>query len=209
MNKWTEQEHVLSYLNMAGGIPHRTEGERVLLDHIPCNTRRVLDLGCGDGRLLALVFEDRPFAEGVAVDFSRTMLENARRRFSNSGNVTILEHNLDHPLPDLGRFDAVVSSFAIHHCTHERKRSLYQEAFAILEPNGIFCNLEHVSSPTARLHHRFLESLGQSVESEDPSKKLLDMETQLSWLRAIGFSDVDCYWKWLELALLIGYKPAG
>ena len=38
------------------------------------------------------------------------------------------------------------------------------------------------------------------------SDRPLDLETQLLWLREIGFADVDCYWKWLELALLGGAK---
>jgi tRNA (cmo5U34)-methyltransferase len=73
-------------------------------------------------------------------------------------------------------------------------------------PGGVFCNLEHVASPTVRLHHQFLEKLSVQPEQEDPSNKLLEVETQLSWLREIGFTDVDCHWKWRELALLGGRK---
>ena len=32
------------------------------------------------------------------------------------------------------------------------------------------------------------------------------LQTQLERLREIGFVDVDCYWKWRELALLVGHK---
>jgi len=207
-NLWDTPEHALDYLKCADSIPHRTEGEAVLLNCLPRPVGRVLDLGSGGGRLLSLVKLARPEAEAVAVDFSPTMLEQLRYRFGGDPEVQIVEHDLDEPLPSLGVFDAVVSSFAIHHVRHERKRSLYVEIFERLTPGGVFCNLEHVSSPTETLHRRFLAELGVRPEDEDPSNKLLDLDTQLNWLHQIGFTEVDCHWKWLELALLAGVKPA-
>jgi len=205
---WRSVDHALSYLARAHKIPHRAEGERVLLDHIPLGVKRILDLGTGDGRLLALLRIDRPGFEGVAIDFSETMLEAAKRHFATDKQIKVLKHDLNSPLPSsLGLFDAVVSCFAIHHCPHNRKHELYREAFEHLAPRGIFCNLEHVASPTPSLHNAFLNAIGFTPETEDKSNKLLDVETQLRWLREIGFIDVDCYWKWLEFALLIGVKP--
>ena len=206
-NEWRNVEHALDYLGRADGIPHRTEGEAALLEEVPTDAQRLLDLGTGDGRLLALLCLSRPQARGVAVDFSPTMLTKARERFEGDERIEVVEHDLAQTLPDLEPFDVVASSFAIHHLTHERKRSLYEEIWRLLRPAGVFLNLEHVDSPTARLHERFLEALGIAPADEDPSNKLLDVETQLRWLRDIGFEDVDCLWKWRELALLVGTKP--
>ena len=207
VNHWTNAEHALAYLANADAVPHRTEGEAALLELVPQHARRILDIGTGDGRLLGLLKIDRPQASAVALDFSPTMLLAARQRFAADPSVTVVEHDLDQRLPKLGRFDAVMSSFAIHHCVDQRKRSLYGEIFELLEPGGIFCNLAHVASPSPEMHLRFLDALGVAPEAEDPSNKLLDAETQLDWLRAIGFAHVDCYWKWSELALLVGFRP--
>jgi tRNA (cmo5U34)-methyltransferase len=206
--EWTNSACVSRYLKRADEFPHRMEGERVLLEHVSQDVRRVLDLGTGDGRLLAMLRAGRTEMHGVGLDFSEVMLEEARKRFADDEHVDLVQHDLSESLPELGRFDAVISSFAIHHLEHDRKRSLYAEVFDLLEPGGVFANFEHVASPTHDLHVAFFAAIGEPIENEDPSDRTLDVHTQLDWLRAIGFDDVDCYWKWLEMALLIGIKPA-
>jgi tRNA (cmo5U34)-methyltransferase len=207
MSEWQSADHAEAYLERADRVPHRSSGEAVLLEEIPAGVSRILDLGAGDGRLLDLVLRARPRAAGVALDFSPPMLERLRARFTGS-SVEIVTHDLERPLPPLGQFDAVVSSFAIHHLVHERKRQLYGEIWRLLSAGGVFCNLEHVASASSYGHARFLEAMGTAPEDEDPSNRLLDVHTQLEWLREIGFADVDCYWKWRELALLVGRKHA-
>ncbi len=206
VNLWSSAEHALEYLGRADSVPHRVEGGATLLEFVPAAPRRILDIGSGGGRLLSLVRAARPGASFVALDFSPTMLATLRTLFAAESAVTVVAHDLDHTLPSLGAFDAVVSSFAIHHVNHGRKRALYAEIFALLAPGGVFLNFEHVSSPTEHLHTEFLRAI--ACAEEDRSNKLLDLETQLSWFREIGFVDVDCHWKWRELALLAGVKPA-
>jgi len=209
LNEYNSAEHALQYLARADRIVHRTAGEAVVLELVPRGVRRILDLGAGDGRLLALLRIDRPEAFGVATDLSPTMLDAARARFAGDASVQVVEHDLDAPLSVLGEagsFDAVVSCFAIHHCSHARKRALYAEVFALLEPGGVFYSLEHVSSPTPELHAAFFAALGMTLADEDRSNQLLDVETQVGWLREIGFAQVDCFWKWRELAVFGGVK---
>jgi len=197
-NEWVNADHAQGFLDKRDQVPQLEVGYSELLSILPPHPKRVLDLGCGDGKVMAMIG-----GSGIAVDFSPHMLEQARARF-HADEVEVVEHNLNAPLPELGTFDLVVSAFAIHHCPHERKRELYAEVFDLVEPGGTFANLEHVASPTERLHREFHELIDAP---EDPSNKLLDVETQLRWLREIGFVEVECFWKWRELALLAGLRP--
>jgi tRNA (cmo5U34)-methyltransferase len=208
-HEWRDPVFARAYLDRLDQFPHRDEAERAFLELIPPDARRVLDLGTGDGHLLALARTRCPGAAGVALDASPTMLEAARARFAGDETVRVVEHDLSHPLPELGRFDAIVSSFSIHHLFDERKRVLMREIFELLEPGGVFVHLEHVASPTPELHEAFHVALGTTrADEEDPSDRLVAVETQLGWLRDEGFSQVDCFWKWREMALLAGRRPS-
>lgn len=206
--EWQNAAHAARYLEKyVDAIPHRTEGEAVLLELVPLTAKRVLDLGTGDGRLAGLVGAYLPEATVLATDFSPTMLEQAKVRFEGDARIEVREHDFQESLLSLGTFDLVVSSFAIHHVEDPRKQTLYDEAFQILNPGGVFLNLEHVSSPTEHLHDVFLSSMGMTRETEDKSNRCSPVELQLNWLRQLGFEDVECYWKWRELTLLGGVKP--
>src|SRR5580698_7532943 len=78
VNLWASADHASDYLGRVDSIPHRREGEATLLEFIPPDTRRILDLGTGDGRLLDLVKSSLANAvEATAVDFSPAMLAAA------------------------------------------------------------------------------------------------------------------------------------
>src|SRR4029077_5208380 len=92
--------------------------------------------------------------------------------------------DLNDPLAGLGRFDVVVSGFAIHHVSHDRKQALYREVAEQLEPDGLFANLEIVQSATPELHAEFLAAIGR--DADDPADRLAAVEPQLRWVRAGG-----------------------
>jgi SAM-dependent methyltransferase len=204
-NTWASAEQAREFLSRADALPHRSEGELVLLrDLADALPGRILDLGCGDGRLTALLLAEYPASEAICVDMSETMLAAARERFAGDDRVTFASHRLDDPLPFPGPFDAVVSSLAIHHVTDDRKRSLYGEAAGLLAPGGVFANLEIVASPTQELHDRWRDETGAR---DDPSDVLRDLFSQLAWIEEAGLDHVDCIWKWRSLALMRGERP--
>jgi SAM-dependent methyltransferase len=133
------------------------------------------------------------------------MLELARTRFAADPRVRIVAHDLAEPLPDLGRFDLIVSGFAIHHLGDQRKRAIFAEITARLRPGGAFANLEVVACATAALHEEFNRRIGRP--GGDPQDLLVAPEVQLAWMRAAGLVEVDCNWRWRGFALLVGAKP--
>jgi tRNA (cmo5U34)-methyltransferase len=132
------------------------------------------------------------------------MIELARAR--DDERLTVVEHDLRAPLPELGRFDAVVSGFAIHHLEHDRKRSLFEEIVGVLQPDGLFANLEVVQCATPELHEEFNRRIGRP--GGDPEDKLAPVEPQLTWMRDAGLTHVDCNWRWRGFALLVGRASA-
>jgi len=104
------------------------------------------------------------------------------------------------------RFDVIVSAFAIHHLSDARKAAIYAEAADLLAPGGVLINMDLVASPTAALQAEFLEALG--MEEDDPSDQLAPVAPQLTMLRDAGLTDVECFWKWRQMAILAGRKPA-
>jgi ubiquinone/menaquinone biosynthesis C-methylase UbiE len=221
--------------NRAHMLPDRSRQMEVLLRLLRATPRtplRVLDLGTGDAILLAAVLEAFPQASGVGVDFSKPMLEQAAARLTPFGNrATVAEADLSTPewrQMVAGPFDAIISGYAIHHLHHERKRALYAEIFALLPGGGSFVNCEHVASPTPRTERMFDEAMsehlcerrrerGEDVTPEQVLQEYLTrpdraanilapVEEQCRWLREIGFKEVDCFWKYFELAIFGGIR---
>jgi tRNA (cmo5U34)-methyltransferase len=131
-------------------------------------------------------------------------------------------------------FDAVVSAIAIHHLTDERKRELDLEVFRMLAGGGIFLNNDVVATPpdlkarfealnlaAIQQQERALRGAARPVEQiqtemreqlrlagGEHHSRIAPLIDQLAWLREAGFQSVDCYWRYLDLAIFGGVKEA-
>lgn len=197
--EWTDPDRVTEYLSRE--IPNRQLAESMLLAALPDRVDRLLDLGTGDGRLIALVRTAHSQAEAVGLDSSQAMLDRAAQRFAADSATELRLHDLRDPLPESGKFDAIVSGLAIHHLEDARKRELFAEIHSLLAPGGVFANLDLVSAATPELHERFRHEIGRP--EDDPADRLADLGDQLGWLRAAGFATVECHFKWLQLTLVV------
>jgi tRNA (cmo5U34)-methyltransferase len=200
--EWSDPGRVAEYLSRE--IPHRHVAEEMLLAALPERMDRFLDLGTGDGRLLSLIRSRHPNAAAIGVDSSEPMLARAAQQFDGNSDVELQSHDFRLPLAGLEGVNAVVSGLAIHHLEDDRKQSLFAEINALLLPGGVFANLDLVATASPRLHQRFRREIGRT--EDDPADRLADLSEQMGWLRDAGFTEVDCHFKWLELALVVAVK---
>lgn len=199
---------------------------------VGCPTSSVLDVGAGDGELVAIVAGQFPVNRITLVDFSRPMLRGAIARFTGwGGEVDLIEPDLAEAswqgqLPQsVAPYDLVVSRYAIHHLPNERKQTLFGEILELLTPGGLFVNIEHVAS-SAEIYTDIFDSLmieGISANSpttdiesvaaayhsrwDDEPNNLASADAQCGWLRDTGFVDVDVVMKVFELAVIVARRP--
>lgn len=234
---WQSETLAHSFLQgVRGGIPYAADQLQIMLRLIASNQPAVesfADLGCGSGVLAQAILGRYPAARGTLVDFSEPMLAAAQEQLRGySAHLEFVHADLATSAmwqAAGGQFDVVVSGFAIHHLPDARKRELYGEIYAHLNPNGMFINIEHVASPTLWLTQNFDELMIDSlyafhlrqgtgkareqvaaeyVYRPDKAANLLaPVEAQCAWLRGIGYQNVDCYLKVFELAVFGGRRP--
>jgi tRNA (cmo5U34)-methyltransferase len=192
---------------------------RRAIDLIPAHADHILDLGTGTGLLAAWVRQRFPTAQLHLIDNSEPMLTQARERLADDPNTTY--QLADYTTADLGsNYDAIVSALSIHHLDDPAKQSLFARIFTALKPGGIFVNAEQVLGPTpaleARYKHLWLAQVRaagatptQIADSlfRQQDDRCASVEDHLTWLRAAGFSDADCWFKDNRFAVLAAIRP--
>lgn len=205
-----------------------------LINAAEVEVHNVLDLGAGNGIATFEVAKCQPVKRATLTEFSEPMLDLARQRVAdeNAGfDPTFIagdfrQRDWQDAVARHGPYDLVVSRFAIHHIPDEMKRALYGDILGFLRSGGLFINIEHVAS-MARMYHDAHDRLmvecmhdvasgtpafdevmaSYRMRADGPANILAPVQDQLTWLRDLGFVDVDLAFKAFELAVFAGRRP--
>jgi 3' terminal RNA ribose 2'-O-methyltransferase Hen1 len=130
--------------------------------------RRVLDLGCGEGRLLAALLADRTFAEVVGLDVSHRALQIAAERLrldrlppARRERIKLLHGALTYRDRRLAGYDAAAVVEVVEHLDPSRlaafERALFEHArpgaVVLTTPNREY-NARFPSLPAGQMRHR-------------------------------------------------------
>ena len=190
-------------------------------------TIKVLELGCGDGRVTHELLKVDANLEGTLIDGSLEMIENAKNRLNSYPGLkfvqTTFQELVDSDLSE--NFNFVVSSLAIHHLQEDEKKILFEYVYNHLNSDGFFLNIDVVRAPTKSLENWYLKLWEEWImENETKTNQLASfqnipdqyknnpdnnpdtLENQLKLLESAGFSNVDCYYKYGIFSVYGGQK---
>jgi trans-aconitate 2-methyltransferase len=160
-----------------------------VVDRLPLEgNERVLDAGCGTGRVTAVLAERLPNGRVIALDGSRSMIEQARDRLATFGDrIEYVVADLGSPLPIHRPIDAILSTATFHWVPDHD--ALFRNLAAVLRPRGRLVaqcggvgNIASIQAVLATIGDGWLGD----VHFETP-------EATARRLEAAGFVDVDCW----------------
>ena len=230
-SRWADSEFVQEYTETADDvIPNRDQMATIALSlyrYFVVDRRRpkVLDLGCGDGRLTEALLKADETVDVTALDASATMLAGAERRLAGVERVRFVEATFQEVvakdlLPE--PFDCVLSFLSIHHVDTQEKVTLFQYLYDRLTPGGLFVNADPIRpvSPAleawslvlwrqwAQIHLVEKRNRQPELIPERLGETLDPLALQMQTLEQVGFQEVECYYKHGMFAMFGGQRPA-
>lgn len=127
--------------------------------------KRILDLGCGYGENLTK-FKEMGACEIIGLDISEKMLSMAKEHISGSSNIKLIKCSMEclsEIKSNLGIFDVVVSSLAMHYI--QNYSQLINTIYSLLIPNGILLfSQEHPIFTSCTINPHWLKNDKDTVE---------------------------------------------
>lgn len=166
-----------------------TRWGQAVLDRLPlAGDERVMDAGCGTGRVTELLAERLPRGRVVALDGSPAMIEAARGRLERFGaRVEYVVADLGRPLPVGELVDAVFSTATFHWVPDHD--ALFQNLAAVTRPGGHLVAQCGGAGNIGRIK-RALATIGDGWLGPAHYEKPLATTRRLE---AAGYVDVECW----------------
>ena len=154
----------------------------LLKQELAIEGKRVLDAGCGSGRLIELLKQRGALCQGI--DASTTFVKKARTR-----GLDVIGGSIDNMLQfEDGSFDAVVSNYVINHLPQEAQAEAFKEQSRVLEEDGVF--VFTCMHPRLIDHNEGNRVLTVTPIGEEFTLFLNDQEELGDMLNKAGFTDV-------------------